>query len=79
MIEKKEDTCLDDYDYEFSLTVLLMIGYCCLLPIYFDGTCVYPVVIAAHPSKAIQFALGLTDGDVHVLGPLKSKGKWVSK
>ncbi|CAN1215385.1 Topless-related protein 4 [Linum perenne] len=37
---------------------------------------VYPLVIAAHPSEANQFALGLTDGGVHVLEPLESDGKW---
>ncbi|XP_007023214.2 PREDICTED: topless-related protein 4 isoform X1 [Theobroma cacao] len=30
---------------------------------------VYPVVVAAHPSEPNQFALGLTDGGVHVLEP----------
>lgn len=38
----------------------------------------HPLVIAAHPSKANQFALGLTDGGVHVLEPLESEGKWDS-
>ncbi|CAI0629308.1 unnamed protein product [Linum tenue] len=37
---------------------------------------VYPLVIAAHPTEANQFALGLTDGAVHVLEPLESEGKW---
>lgn len=37
---------------------------------------VYPVVLAAHPSEPNQFALGLTDGWVHVLEPLESGGKW---
>ncbi|XP_057969141.1 topless-related protein 4-like isoform X2 [Malania oleifera] len=37
---------------------------------------VYPLVIAAHPSEPNQFALGLTDGGVHVLQPLESVGKW---
>lgn len=37
---------------------------------------VYPLVIAAHPSEPTQFALGLTDGGVHVLEPLESEGKW---
>ncbi|CAL9763878.1 unnamed protein product [Musa acuminata subsp. burmannicoides] len=40
------------------------------------STTVYPVVIAAHPSEPNQFALGLTDGGVHVLEPLESEGKW---
>ncbi|XP_004287287.1 PREDICTED: topless-related protein 4-like isoform X1 [Fragaria vesca subsp. vesca] len=37
---------------------------------------VYPLVVAAHPSDPNQFALGLTDGGVHVLEPLESEGKW---
>ncbi|PIA42394.1 hypothetical protein AQUCO_02000089v1 [Aquilegia coerulea] len=37
---------------------------------------VYPLVIAAHPTEPNQFALGLTDGGVHVLEPLESEGKW---
>ncbi|KAK4746755.1 hypothetical protein SAY87_025792 [Trapa incisa] len=37
---------------------------------------VHPLVIAAHPSEPNQFALGLTDGSVHVLEPLESDGKW---
>lgn len=36
----------------------------------------HPLVIAAHPSEPNQFALGLTDGGVHVLEPLESEGKW---
>ncbi|KAL6568020.1 Topless-related protein 4 [Orobanche hederae] len=37
---------------------------------------VYPLVITAHPSEPNQFALGLTDGGVHVLEPLEMEGKW---
>ncbi|KAK1389417.1 WUS-interacting protein 2 [Heracleum sosnowskyi] len=37
---------------------------------------VYPLVIAAHPSEPTQFALGLTDGGVHILEPLESEGRW---
>ncbi|XP_031130262.1 topless-related protein 4-like isoform X2 [Ipomoea triloba] len=37
---------------------------------------VFPLVVAAHPSEANQFALGLTDGSVHVVEPLQSEGKW---
>ncbi|XP_038711206.1 topless-related protein 4-like isoform X2 [Tripterygium wilfordii] len=36
----------------------------------------YPVVIAAHPSDPNQFALGLSDGGVHVLEPSEAEGKW---
>ncbi|PWA58943.1 CTLH LisH motif, WD40/YVTN repeat-like-containing domain, Topless family [Artemisia annua] len=37
---------------------------------------VHPLVIAAHPHEADQFALGLSDGGVCVLEPLESEGKW---
>ncbi|KAI5680896.1 hypothetical protein M9H77_02123 [Catharanthus roseus] len=37
---------------------------------------VYPLVIAAHPSEPNQFALGLTDGGIHILEPQESEGKW---
>ena len=37
---------------------------------------VYPLVVAAHPSEPNQFAVGLTDGGVHVLEPLESEGRW---
>lgn len=33
-------------------------------------------MIAAHPSEANQFALGLSDGGVYILEPLESEGKW---
>lgn len=36
----------------------------------------YPLVIASHPSDPNQFALGLTDGGIHILEPLESEGKW---
>ncbi|XP_019452615.1 PREDICTED: topless-related protein 4-like isoform X3 [Lupinus angustifolius] len=39
---------------------------------------VHPLVIAAHPSEPNQFALGLTDGGIHVLEPLDSEGRWGS-
>ncbi|KAK1292472.1 Topless-related protein 1 [Acorus calamus] len=45
------------------------------LPANISST-VYPLVIAAHPLEPNQFALGLTDGGVHVLEPLESEGKW---
>lgn len=41
-----------------------------------NSTRLYPVVVAAHPSEPNQFALGLTDGGVHVLEPPESEGKW---
>ncbi|KAG6429942.1 hypothetical protein SASPL_107999 [Salvia splendens] len=37
---------------------------------------VHPLVIAAHPHEPNQFALGLSDGSVHVFEPLESEGKW---
>ncbi|KAL0354840.1 UNVERIFIED_CONTAM: protein TOPLESS [Sesamum radiatum] len=37
---------------------------------------VHPLVIAAHPQEPNQFALGLSDGSVHVFEPLESEGKW---
>ncbi|GKA16253.1 topless-related protein 4-like protein isoform X1 [Tanacetum coccineum] len=37
---------------------------------------VHPLVIAAHPHVADQFALGLSHGGVCVLEPLESEGKW---
>ncbi|MED6123342.1 RNA polymerase II associated Paf1 complex subunit Tpr1 [Stylosanthes scabra] len=37
---------------------------------------VHPLVIAAHPQEANQFAIGLSDGGVHVFEPLESEGKW---
>nr|XP_048324679.1 topless-related protein 4 [Ziziphus jujuba var. spinosa] len=40
------------------------------------STRVHPVVVAAHPSEPNQFAVGLTDGGIHVLEPPESEGKW---
>ncbi|PPR80534.1 hypothetical protein GOBAR_AA40176 [Gossypium barbadense] len=37
---------------------------------------VHPLVIAAHPSEPNEFALGLSDGGVHVFEPLESENKW---
>ncbi|XP_028779245.1 topless-related protein 4 [Neltuma alba] len=37
---------------------------------------VYPTVVAAHPYKPNQIALGLTDGRVVLLEPLASEGGW---
>ncbi|KAF8393112.1 hypothetical protein HHK36_021353 [Tetracentron sinense] len=37
---------------------------------------IYPLVIAAHPLEPNQFAVGLTDGGVHVFEPMESEGKW---
>nr|XP_017235245.1 PREDICTED: protein TPR2-like isoform X1 [Daucus carota subsp. sativus] len=37
---------------------------------------VFPVVIAAHPTDCNQFALGMTDGSVHVIEPSDGEPKW---
>ncbi|XWS57464.1 hypothetical protein CRYUN_Cryun09bG0176200 [Craigia yunnanensis] len=37
---------------------------------------VYPLVVAAHPMEANQFAIGLSDGSVKVIEPSESEGKW---
>lgn len=37
---------------------------------------IYPLVIAANPHIPNQFAVGLTDGGVHVIEPTESEGKW---
>nr|GME10216.1 topless-related protein 3-like isoform X2 [Ipomoea batatas] len=37
---------------------------------------VYAVVIAAHPQKPNQLAIGLTDGSIKVIEPLESEGEW---
>ncbi|KAL1565037.1 WUS-interacting protein 2 [Salvia divinorum] len=37
---------------------------------------VHPLAITGHPSEANQFALGMSDGGVHVLEPLESEGQW---
>ncbi|KAJ0802366.1 putative transcription factor WD40-like family [Helianthus annuus] len=36
----------------------------------------YPMVIAAHPSDPNQFALGMSDGSVHVIEPADADPKW---
>nr|GMD78209.1 protein TPR2-like isoform X2 [Ipomoea batatas] len=38
----------------------------------------FPVVIAAHPSDANQFALGMNDGSVNVIEPSDAEPKWGS-
>lgn len=42
----------------------------------FSNANVHPLVIAVHPQEPNQFALGLSDGVVHVFEPLESEGKW---
>lgn len=42
-----------------------------------ENSCyVDPVVVAAHPQKPYQFALGLSNGGVVVIEPVESEGKW---
>ncbi|CAA2971332.1 TPR2-like isoform X2 [Olea europaea subsp. europaea] len=36
----------------------------------------FPVVIAAHPSDPNQFAIGMSDGAVHVMEPSDAEMKW---
>ncbi|GMH17690.1 hypothetical protein Nepgr_019531 [Nepenthes gracilis] len=38
----------------------------------------HPLVITAHPQEPNQFAVGLSDGGVHVFEPLESEGKFRS-
>ncbi|KAL3835512.1 hypothetical protein ACJIZ3_010248 [Penstemon smallii] len=46
------------------------------LPSNVSNSNVHPLVIAAHPQESNQFALGLSDGSVHVIEPLESEGRW---
>ncbi|KAH9715464.1 protein TOPLESS [Citrus sinensis] len=46
------------------------------LPAGVSSSNVHPLVIAAHPQEPNEFALGLSDGGVHVFEPLESEGKW---
>ncbi|KAJ7951940.1 Protein TOPLESS [Quillaja saponaria] len=46
------------------------------LPASVSSSSVQPLVIAAHPQEPNQFAVGLSDGSVHVFEPLESEGKW---
>ncbi|XP_022892695.1 protein TPR3-like isoform X3 [Olea europaea var. sylvestris] len=41
-------------------------------------TRVYPLVVAAHPQKANQFALGLSDGGVVIIEPMESESTWTA-
>ncbi|XP_024023610.1 topless-related protein 1 [Morus notabilis] len=45
------------------------------LPANISST-VCPVVIAAHPQKPTQFAVGLANGEIYVLEPPDPEGKW---
>ncbi|XP_059644428.1 topless-related protein 1-like isoform X2 [Cornus florida] len=46
------------------------------LPSHVSSSDVYPSVIAAHPKEPNQFAFGLTNGEVVIVEPLESEGKW---
>ncbi|KAL5786017.1 hypothetical protein ACOSQ2_008409 [Xanthoceras sorbifolium] len=46
------------------------------LPSDISSASMYPLVVAAHPQDPNQFAVGLTDGGVHVFEPLESDGQW---
>ncbi|XP_039019798.1 topless-related protein 3-like [Hibiscus syriacus] len=48
-----------------------------LSPVILKGNqAVYPLVVAAHPMEANQFAIGLSDGIVKVMEPSESERKW---
>lgn len=53
-----------------------MFPNCNGLLLFYDSSRLHPLVITGHPSEPNQFALGLTDGGVHVLEPLESEGNW---
>ncbi|KAG5618713.1 hypothetical protein H5410_018537 [Solanum commersonii] len=55
-----------DATVNFSITL----SYFC------SNSNIHPVVVAAHPEDPNQFALGMSDGGVHVFEPLESEGKW---
>ncbi|XP_054780922.1 protein TOPLESS-like isoform X2 [Prosopis cineraria] len=70
---------LDATVYVFSASNL---RFCCrinpsaYLSASVSSPSVQPLVVAAHPQEPNQFALGLSDGAVHVFEPLESEGKW---
>lgn len=39
---------------------------------------VCPLVVAAHPNNPNQFAVGLSNGGIHIIEPLESVGKWTA-
>nr|GLL32535.1 uncharacterized protein LOC109149060 isoform X11 [Ipomoea trifida] len=56
---------------------------CCIVPSAYlsqpllnSEDVVYAVVIAAHPQKPNQLAIGLTDGSIKVIEPLEYEGEW---
>lgn len=69
---------LDGSVYIFGASDL-QLQYCITPSAYYPfeiRSDVYPVVIAAHPKKTFQFALGLSDGGVYVLEPREISEKW---
>ncbi|XP_027083394.1 protein TOPLESS-like [Coffea arabica] len=70
---------LDDAVCVFTATHLQMrcrISPPAYLPNSISNSNVQPLVIAAHPQDPNQFAIGLSDGAVHVFEPLESDGRW---
>ncbi|KAL8171732.1 hypothetical protein V2J09_023536 [Rumex salicifolius] len=69
--------CLEDGNLAVlvatTLTQRCMVNPAAYMP---TNTRTHPNVIAAHPSESSQFAVGLTDGSVHVIEPLEAEGKW---
>lgn len=65
-----------DFAYKFGTQYISVFSLLIILPVLFSSSSVQPLVIAAHPQEANQFALGLSDGGVHVFEPLESEGKW---
>ncbi|XP_031279576.1 topless-related protein 1-like [Pistacia vera] len=59
-----------------NLQLRCRIGSSAYLPLDVGSVALYPLVIAAHPQEPNQFAIGLTDGGVHVFEPLESENKW---
>ena len=67
---------MQNHNQDFVLFPLSLVAYDVFVLLMLNSLRVYPLVIAAHPSEPNQFALGLTDGGVHILEPLESEGKW---
>ncbi|KAF7147200.1 hypothetical protein RHSIM_Rhsim03G0040200 [Rhododendron simsii] len=60
-----------------SLTLTCYISPSAYFPTLSSGSqALYPTVVATHPWKPNQFAIGLTNGSVILIEPPKSEGKW---
>ncbi|GAB2269496.1 Topless- protein 4 [Dionaea muscipula] len=57
------------------LTLRCLINPAAYIPLN-PSTRVFPVAVASHPSSPNQFAVGLSDGAVHVLEPPEQEEKW---